>query len=212
MQTTLATGVIFLLAWIGLLTGHIQKRQRVYTGDDPHGLKVWGMPKANHKYPITELPSDTAVPSEYSPCGKGVYYQKEKVRGVDFTAVMVHFRAEGDFDITEDAPDPFKPGDKPGFESYVPPGWVALTFTLLPDSLTLQEIRVIRVFPRRPIPGTELFWSSGLVDGKVVRVNRSWVDKEPYVAWEILPESQLSHLIFRIRLPESTKDCLQRKK
>lgn len=212
MQTTLATGVILLSAWAGLLSANVQKRQSVYTGDDPHGLKVLGMPKARHKHLITDLPSGTEVPSEYSPCGNGVYYQKEKVRGIDATAVMVHFRAEGDFDLTGDPPDLSKARIKPGFESYVPPGWVALTFTLLPDSFTLQELRLIRVFPRRPIPGTDLQWSSVFVDGLVVRLDRSWVKKDPYVSWEILPESQLSHLIFRIRLPESTKNCLQSKK
>jgi hypothetical protein len=35
--------------------------------------------------------------------------------------------------------------------------------------------------------------------------------KIAYVTWEILPESQLSHLIFRIRLPKSSKDCLNSK-
>jgi len=212
LQTTLATGVILLFTWVGLLPANVQKRQSVYTGDDPHGLKVLGVPKSRHKHPITDLPSGTEVPSQYSHCGNGVYYQKEKVRSIDVTAVMVHFRAEGDFDLTGDPPDLSKLGIKPGFESYVPPGWVALTFTLLPDAFTIQEIRLIRVFPRRPISGTDLHWSSLLVGGIVVRVDRSWVKKDPYVSWEILPESQLSYLIFRIRLPESTKACLQSKR
>jgi hypothetical protein len=212
LQKTLTSGVILLVTWAGLLTANVQKRQSIYTGDDPHGLKVVGMPKARHKYSIIDLPSGTEVPAEYSTCGNGVYYQKERVRGIDFTAVMVHFKAEGDIDLTGDPPDPSKPRFKAGFETYVPQGWVALTFTLLRDSFTIQEIRLIRAFPRRPIPGTSMEYGSILVDPLVVRVDRSWVGKDPYVTWEILPESQLSHLIFRIRLPESVKACLQSKK
>ena len=91
LQTTLATGVILLLISAGLLPAQVQKKQRVYTADDPYGLKVVGMPKANRKHPIIDLPPDTEVPPEYISCGPGVYYQKEKVRGMDVTAVMVHF-------------------------------------------------------------------------------------------------------------------------
>ena len=211
-QTTLVTGVIFLLISVGLLPANVQKKQRVITADDPYGLKVVGMPKANRKHPILELPSGTELPTGYNYCGQAVYYQKERVRGVDVTAVMVHFKAEGSFDLGGDPPDLSKPWFKEGFESYVPPGWVALTFTLLPDSLTLQDIRVIRIFPQGPLPGSNFNYGSILVGGLGVRVDRSWVGKDPYVTWEILPESQLSHLIFRIRLPESTKSCLQGKK
>jgi hypothetical protein len=202
---------MLLLLALGLIPAPFQKKQRIETGDDPYGLKVVGMPKANRKYLIAELPSGAEPPAEYKHCGNGVYYLKEKVRGVNVTAVMVYFRAEGDFELRGDIPDIFKPGSKPGIEAYVPPGWVSLTFTLLRDSLTLQEIRLIRVSELRPIPGSRLYWSSGLITGGVVRVDRSWVDKDPYVTWEILPESQLSHLIFRIRLPKSSKDCLNSK-
>ena len=86
------------------------------------------------------------------------------------------FRAEGDFDLTGCPPDLSKRGIKPGFESYVPPGWVALTFTLLPDSYTVQEIRLMRVFPRRPIPGTDLQRSSLINDGMGAAVYRSWAN------------------------------------
>lgn len=210
-RTTLATGVILLFFWPGLVPTHVQNKQRVFTGDDPHGLKVFGMPKAIRKYRITDLPSGTKLPPEYSACGNGVYHLKEKVRGVDITAVMVHFPAEGDFELGGLLPpNVVKPGNQPAFGSYVPPGWVALTFTLLPDAYTLQEVRLIRAFPGQSVTGIELRWDSGLVKDRV-RVDRSWVDKDPYVTWEILPESQLSHLIFRIRLPKSTKDCLQKK-
>ena len=211
LQTTLTTAVMLLLITVGLVPTPTQKKQRIETGDDPHGLKVVGMPKANRKYLIAELPSHAETPAEYKHCGSGVYYVKERVRGVNITAVMVYFRAEGDFEFTDDVPDVFKPANSFSFESHVPPGWVSLTFTLLPDSFTLQEIRLIRGFPPRPTPGTMLQWNSGLIAADVVRVDRSWVDKDPYVTWEILPESQLSHLVFRIRLPKSTKDCLQSK-
>lgn len=83
-------------------SAHAQKKQRVYSADDPHGLKVLGMPKARHKYLITDLPAGTEVPAEYGSCGNGVYYLKERARGVDLTAVVVHFRAEGDFELTAD--------------------------------------------------------------------------------------------------------------
>lgn len=191
---------------------HAQKKHSVHTGDDPLGLKIWGMPKAKHKYLIAELPAGTKLPAEYSSCGDGVYYQKERVRGVDLTAVMVHFRAEGDFEFPDRPLDPLRPRLKLGFESYVPEGWVAFTFTMLKDSFTHQDVRAIRMFPRRPVPGTSLQRAVLIVDGEVARVDRSWVEKEPYVTWEILPESQLSHLIFRVRLPESAKKCLQSKK
>lgn len=210
--TALATGVIVLFICTGPFPAQAQRKQPLYTAEDPHGLKVVGMPKANQKYPITDPPPDAEISSQYSTCGKGVYYYKERVRGVDVTAVIVHFRAEGNFEFTDDRQGPLKPGTRLGVDYYVPPGWVALTFTLLPDSLTLQEIRVIRSFRLRPIPGTDLQKKEGVVLGILVRVVRSWVDKDPYVSWEILPESQLSHLIFRVRLPESTKACLQSKK
>ena len=211
LQTSLATGVMLLFLWAGLAPTHVQNKQRAFTGDDPHGLKVFGMPKAYHKYRIADLPSGTQVPPEYSPCGNGVYYHKEKVRGVNITVVMVHFPAEGDFELGDVLPpNVAKPGNKPAFGAYIPTGWVSLTFTLLPDAFTLQEIRLIRAFPGRSVSGTELRWDSGLVDERV-RVDRSWVDKDPYVSWEILPESQLSHLIFRIRLPKSTKGCIEGK-
>jgi hypothetical protein len=209
---TLAIAVIFLFVGVGLPPAHAQKKQRVSTGDDPYGLKVAGMPKANHKYLITDLPSGTKVPAEYSPCGNGVYYYTEKVRGIHVTVVLVHFRAEGDFDLSTGPLDLSKLQISPDFEDYVPPGWVSLTFTLLRDSFTLQEIRLIRTFPKRPEPGTNLQRVSGLTGTVGVRVYRSWVDKDPYVAWEILPESQLSHLVFRIRLPKFTKACLESKK
>ena len=211
-QTTVTKGVIFLVFWAGLLPAPVQQKQRIITGDDPHGLKIFGMPKANHKYLITDLPPDTEVPPEYKPCGQGVYYQKEKVRGIDVTSVMVHFRAEGDFQPTGDLSDLTTRENEPIFNPYLPLGWVSLTFTLLRDSFTSQEVRLIRAFPLPRRPGTDVQWTSGIVDKGGVRLNRSWVDKDPYVAWEILPESQLSHLVFRIRLPQSTKDCLQSKK
>ena len=212
LQTTVTTGLILLLVWAGLLPAHVQKKQLVVTGDDPYGLKVFGMPNAHHKYLIAELPAGTEVPAEYSHCGNGVYYYKERVRGIDVTAVMVHFRAEGNFDLSDDPSPLSKPTNKPIFGAYVPPGWVSLTFTLFRDSLTRQETRLIRTFGLRPIPGTDLYRASGLSGRYGLRLDRSWVDKDPYVAWEILPESQLSHLIFRIRLPKSTKACLENKK
>lgn len=212
LQTALATGVILLIISVGLFPAHVQKKQNVYSGDDPYGLKVMGMPKAKHKYLITDLPAGTEIPVGYNYCEQGVYYQKERVRGVDITAVMVHFRAEGDFKLTGDPPDFSRTKFQPMFESYVPPDWVAFTFTLMKDSFTIQEIRLIRVFPRGNLPGSNLEWRSILVDGLAVRVDRSWVSKDPYATWEILPESQLSHLIFRVRLPETTKACFQRKK
>lgn len=212
LQATLTTGVILLLIWAGLLPTHIQQKQRVTTGDDPHGLKLFGMPKANHKYLITDLPSGSEVPAEYKPCGNGVHYQKERVRGVDVTSVMVHFRAEGDFEPTGDLSDLSTRENKPIFDPYLPLGWVSLTFTLHRDSFTPQEVRLIRAFPLPRRPGTDVQWTSGIVDKRWVRVDRSWVDKDPYVAWQVLPESQLSHLIFRIRLPNSTKACLESKK
>jgi TonB family protein len=192
---------------------HAQKKQRVYSADDPHGLKVLGMPKARHKYLITDLPAGTEVPAEYRSCGNGVYYLKERVRGVDLTAVVVHFRAEGDFELTADMFEDAKLlRHRPRIGSYIPQNWVSFTFTFLPDAFTLQAIRVMREFPERSIFGTDLQRSSAMVEGGLVRLDRSWVDKDPYVTWEILPESQLSHLIFRIRLPKSTKECLQGKK
>ena len=211
-QTTLATGVVLLFLSIGLLPTHAQKKMSVYSADDPYGFKVMGMPKAHRKYLITDLPGGTEIPVGYNYCEQGVYYQKERVRGVDITAVMVHFRAQGDFKLTGDPPDFSKGKFEPAFETYVPPDWVALTFTLMKDSFTIQEIRLIRVFPRGTIPGTNSEWRSILIDGLVTRVDRSWVSKDPYATWEILPESQLSHLIFRVRLPESTKACIQGKK
>ena len=56
-QTAFATSVILLLVSIGLFPAHVQKKQNVYSGDDPYGLKVMGMPKAKHKYLITDLPA-----------------------------------------------------------------------------------------------------------------------------------------------------------
>ena len=131
---------------------------------------------------------------------------------MDVTAVMVHFQAEGDFELAADVFDLSKPSSKPRFGSHIPQRWVSFTFTFLPDSFTLQAIRVIRVFPDRAIFGTDLQRSSEMIEVGVFRVDRSWVDKDPYVTWEILPEGQFSHLIFRVRLPKSTKDCLEGKK
>lgn len=209
--TAPATGAILLLICVRLVPAHVQL-ERAYSADDPYGLKIWGMPKANRKYPLADLPVGTEVPSEYTPCGSGVYYMKEKVRGVNVTAVMVHYQAEGDWFLTGDPPDPAKTKWRVGFESYVPPGWVALTFTLHRDALSLQEIRMIRVFSKRPLPQTTPQWRSLRGEGIGIRLDRSWVDKDPYLTWEVLPESQLSHLIFRIRLPKSTKACLESKK
>ena len=209
--TASATAAILLLSSVGLLPARAQL-QRAYSADDPHGLKIWGMPTANRKYPLADLPAGTEVPSEYTPCGSGVYYMKEKVRGLNLTAVVVHYQAQGDWFFTGDPPDPARTKWRVGFESYVPPGWVALTFTLHRDALSDQDVRMIRVFPKRPTTETTPQWSSLRGEGIGLRLDRSWVDKEPYLTWEVLPESQLSRLIFRIRLPKVTKACLEGKK
>lgn len=209
-RTAPAAAAILLLISVGLLPAQVQL-ERAYSADDPYGLKIWGMPKANRKYPLADLPPGTEVPSEYTPCGNGVYHMKEKVRGVNVTAVMVHYQAEGDWVFTGDPPDPATTKWRVGFKSYVPPGWVALTFTLHRDALSLQPVRLIRVFPKRALPETTPQWSSLRGEGIFIRLDRSWVDKEPYLTWEVLPESQLSHLIFRIRLPKATKACLESK-